>query len=71
MWYLQVADKLLKLGVSVSKYYQALFWKTNDVLNIILIVHADGFLWAGKVAYDEKVFSLLKAIFKISTEEIF
>ena len=70
VWYLRVADELLKLGVSVSKYDKALFyWKTNNVLNGILVVHVDDFLWAGDVAFMEKVIIPLKSIFKISKEE--
>ena len=70
VWYLRVAAELLKLRVSVSKYDKAFFYgRNNDVLNSILSVHVDDFIWTGDVAFLEKVIIPLKSIFKISKEE--
>ena len=69
VWYMRVVDELTKLGVSISKYDKALFmWKENNVIQGIIVVHVDDFLWCGSDNFKENVIMPMKNIFKISKE---
>ena len=51
-WYLRVRGELLKLGVQVSKYDEAIFfWIADEKLEGLLCCHVNDFLWGGSESF--------------------
>ena len=69
VWYLRVVDELHKLGTESSQYDKAFFmWKKDGVVEGLIVVHVDDFLWTGSGLFFENVICPLKSVFKISKE---
>ena len=69
-WYLKVREELLKTGVEVSMYDEAVFfWHDGDNLGGMLCCHVDDFFWGGNESFIKKVIKPLKDKFSISNEE--
>ena len=55
-WYLTLRKELLKSGVVVSKYDQAIFtWYFGNKLHGIIVTHVDDFCFAGSEIYQTRV----------------
>ena len=66
-WYHRLSEELLKLGMKKSRYDEALFyWKKNDVLEGIITIHVDDFLFGGTTQFHKDIFESIKSIFEIS-----
>ena len=60
-WYLKVREELLKTGVEVSMYDEAVFfWHDGDNLGGMLCCHVDDFFWGGNESFIKKVIKPLK-----------
>jgi hypothetical protein len=69
-WYMRVRDELLKLGVYVSSLDSAIFcWKNNGILEGIICVYVDDFLWAGTEKFEVKIINALSDMFLIGSAE--
>ena len=69
MWYLKVKEALESLGMKMSIYDEALFYKTDKGTLIGLIaVHVDDFLHVGNERFENTVVSKIKDIFEISQQ---
>ena len=69
VWYLRVVDELLHLGGQVSRFDKSFFfWKKENSVLGLMIVHVDDFLWAGSSSFHCDVIKPLKRVFKISKE---
>ena len=70
LWYLRLKDQLISLGMTISKYDQALFyWKNLGVLSGVLICHVDDILYGGSQQFHNQVVLKLKSTFVIGAEE--
>ena len=69
-WYLRVRGELLKLGVQVSKYDEAIFfWIVDEKLEGLLCCHVDDFLWGGSESFKRRIIDKIKDTFETSREE--
>ena len=69
-WYLTVRSILVKLGVSVSKYDQAIFtWHYQGKLQGVICSHVDNFCWAGTESFQRLVIAKVREAFNIKSEE--
>ena len=67
MWYLKVKESLESLGMRMSGYDEALFYKTSDgTLSGLIAVHVDDFLHVGDERFEKSVIQEIKDIFEIS-----
>ena len=65
-WYLRVKEELINLGAQVCMYDSALFtWKVNGMVEGIITVYVDDFLWAGTKKFENCIISNLKELFLI------
>ena len=65
-WYNRVKDQLLVLGANISSLEPALFsWKCNGVIEGIVCIYVDDFLWAGTENFEKCVISKLYKIFQV------
>ena len=70
-WYLTLREELVKLGVTPSKYDQAIFtWHFKNKLQGIIATHVDDFCFAGSEAFEYQVINELRKLFKIKSEEV-
>ena len=70
-WYLTLREELVKLGVTPSKYDQAIFtWHFKNKLQGIIATHVDDFCFAGSEAFEYQVINELRKVFKIKSEEV-
>ena len=68
-WYLRVNDEFIKLGVAVSEYDKRFYIRTqNSILQGIILVHVDNFVWAGSKSFTSNVINSIKSTFKVSKE---
>ena len=68
-FYDRVESELIKLGAFVSKLDPALFYFIHDgVLQGILVVHVDDFLYAGTTSFHETVIKKLFEVFVVGSE---
>ena len=69
MWYLRASNELLSLGVTKSKFDEAVFfWHSNSILEGVIASHVDDFLWSGSDKFKDKIIQKLTNTFKISSE---
>ena len=67
-WYTRVKDEFIKVGLTMSKFDEALFYKEKDGLCIgIIAVHVDDFIYGGLSEF-EKVIIELKSVFIVGSE---
>ena len=67
-WYTRVLKELSNLGVSRSKYDEALFYYQKDgKLEGLIAAHVDDFFWCGSDLFEKEVISVISSIFKISS----
>ena len=59
-WYLTLREELVKLGVTPSKYDQAIFtWHFKNKLQGIIATHVDDFYFAGSEEFEYQVINEL------------
>ena len=69
-WYLTVKDTLIDLGLTMSKYDQAVFsWYHDQSLQGVICAHVDGFLWSGSSYFEQMIISELKERFVVKSED--
>ena len=69
MWYVELRDTLVKLGMKVSLYDESFsFFHVKGVLAGIIAVHLDDLIFSGDDRFQEDVIGALKQKFKLSTE---
>ena len=69
MWYVELRDTLVKLGMKVSLYDESFsFFHVKGVLAGIIAVHVDDLIFSGDDRFQENVIGALKQKFKLSTE---
>ena len=69
-WYLRVKEELLNLGAKVCSLDSALFtFASNNVLQGVVCVYVDDFLWAGDEYFEKKVIKKLSDLFLIGSAE--
>ena len=67
-WYLKIKEELTNLGVSLSRYGEALFyWHHNSILCGIIAVHVDDLIWGGSILFKENIIDKIKEKFAISS----
>ena len=65
-WYLRVKDELSKLDVQICSLDPALFsWRKNGVIQGIICLYVDDFLWAGENCFQAEVVEKLSDKFLI------
>ena len=70
LWYLRLKAELLKAGMMMCKYDQALFmWFDNGNLAGIMTCHVDDIIYGGQDQFHIQVVKKLKSVFSISLEE--
>ena len=69
-WYNQFRGGLISLGVKVSLFDQAVFYKRDKgTLSGIMVLHVDDALWAGDYSFEESVIIAVRSKFLVSAEE--
>ena len=69
-WYLRVKDQLLKLGAKISSLDPALFyWRNGDIVDGIICIYVDDFLWAGTANFEREVINVISQTFLVGTSE--
>jgi len=69
-WYLRVKEELLRLKVTASSIEPATFsWKNDDLLEGIICVYVDDFLWAGTKLFEAEVIGKISDMFLIGGAE--
>ena len=69
-WYLRLKETLLKAGMVVSKYDQALFlWYIDGQLSGILTCHVDDIILGGENQFHDHVIVQLRNTFTVGVEE--
>ena len=69
-WYLRVKKELLELSVKVCSLDPSLFvWYKENILEGILCVYVDDFLWAGTAAFKTNVIDKIYDLFSIGSAE--
>ena len=69
MWYLRVSNELVSIGMTKSKYDEAIFfWHCHDKLQGVMSAHVDDFFWAGTDQFKTMVIQKLTKQFQISCE---
>lgn len=67
-WYLRVKEELLAMSAQMCSLDQSLFsWYNCGVLEGIICVHVDDFLWAGTLAFEEAIINKLSDMFTIGS----
>jgi len=67
-WYTRVKDEFIKIGLTMSKFDEALFYKEKDGLCIgIIAVHVDDFIYGGLPEFETVIVSL-KSVFIVGSE---
>ena len=70
LWYMKLKTELLKTGMILCKYDQALFtWFIDGKLSGVLAVHVDDILFGGEDTFYIQVISKLKSTFAVGLEE--
>ena len=59
-WYFRIREELNKLGCKMSKFDSAVFTYFTDILEGILVVHVDDFMWAGNEKFEGTVITKLR-----------
>ena len=68
-WYLRVKDELFRLGVHMCALDPALFsWYNDDVLQGIICLYVDDFLWVGTEEFKRAVVDKLTDMFVIGSK---
>ena len=69
LWYLRVHKELLRLGLENLKLDEAVYiWKQRNVVQGILCIHVDDFMWCGNDEFKRKVIDEFVKIFRISRQ---
>jgi transposase InsO family protein len=69
-WYLRLKNVLIELGMSVSKYDQALFtWHHDGQLSGVMTCHVDDIVYGGSQQFHNQIIHQLKSTFVIGLEE--
>ena len=69
-WYERVKSTMINLGGEMSSVDSALFiWHKDGVLEGLIAVHVDDFLWAGSNRFYQSIIQQLRKIFTFGKEE--
>ena len=69
MWYVDLRDTLVELGVAVSVFDESFFFlQKNDKPCGIIVIHVDDLLFGGLEIFIQEVIGALKTKFKLSME---
>lgn len=69
-WYLRLKEELIKAGMTISKFDQALFiWYVNGTFSGLLTCHVDDILFGGNKQFHDQVICKMKSTFSIGLEE--
>ncbi len=70
LWYMKLKEELIKVGMVVCKYDQALFtFYSGNRLSGVLTVHVDDILFGGEDDFHKLVVSKIKSTFAIGCED--
>lgn len=69
-WYTRVKQEILNLGVAISPVDPAFaYWHNNGVLEGIVCIHVDDFLFGGTVHFKNSIIDKLSSLFLIGSSE--
>ena len=70
-WYKTLSEELVNLGVTPSKYYQAIFTcYFENKLQGLIATHVDDFCFAGSETFKNKVINSIRTVFRVKSEEV-